>query len=264
MNTFYKAFDFYLKSSIHVALAICSLEIITHLNYRLPLDWSILVFLFSASIIGYNFSKNGNKLLWDSSLKPIIKFTVLWLPVLLITLFLQSFHFILLTGILGLITFFYNQPVGSHKNLRNLRGIKTLIIGFVWSIACVWLPLIGKYPLFRIEVILDNLTYFILVLILLLPFEIRDLSFDEEELGTIPQRLGIKKTQYFGYFLIGIFILLTALNPLSGWKHFFISMFIGMLSGFLLRFSRKEQSPYYSAFWVESIPIIWLVLLLIF
>jgi len=48
-------FDFYINSSIHVALAVLSLSWITLLEFDIPYDKEVLFFIFFASITGQNF-----------------------------------------------------------------------------------------------------------------------------------------------------------------------------------------------------------------
>jgi hypothetical protein len=42
-----------------------------------------------------------------------------------------------------------------------------------------------------------------------------------------------------------------------------ISVFIGLITVVLIHFSSIHRNKYYTSFWVESVPIFWLILLLI-
>src|SRR5690554_4598680 len=57
MRLFKQIFDFYIDSSIHVALAVFALSWITLLRFHIPYDSAALYFIFFASISGYNFVK---------------------------------------------------------------------------------------------------------------------------------------------------------------------------------------------------------------
>ncbi|MDX1317447.1 MAG: hypothetical protein R3262_07845, partial [Xanthomarina gelatinilytica] len=50
-------FNFYIDSSIHVALAVFALSWVTLLEFGIPYDRAVLYFIFFASITGYNFVK---------------------------------------------------------------------------------------------------------------------------------------------------------------------------------------------------------------
>jgi hypothetical protein len=103
---------------------------------------------------------------------------------------------------------------------------------------------------------------FLLVVVWTLPFEIRDLDYDQGSLGTLPQQLGIKRTKGVGLMLLIIALVLEALKHAPNTAHFlsFILLFFG--SAYLLAISKKEQSGYFASFWVESIPIVWMLIFL--
>jgi hypothetical protein len=42
-----------------------------------------------------------------------------------------------------------------------------------------------------------------------------------------------------------------------------VSLFIGLVTVIIIHFSSKQRNKYYTNFWVESVPIFWLILLLI-
>src|SRR5690606_20153897 len=79
---------------------------------------------------------------------------------------------------------------------------------FVWAGVTVVLPVIPfKNGIFH-NLALEFLQRFLLVLVLILPFEIRDLRYDLEQLGTLPQRIGVTRTKIFGILLLlGVIIL---------------------------------------------------------
>jgi hypothetical protein len=101
---------------------------------------------------------------------------------------------------------------------------------------------------------------FLLVIVWMLPFEIRDLQYDKISLQTVPQKIGVPNTKRLGLALLMIALVLEFLCS-PGVMHrnvFMIVFFITLV--FLMR-AKVNQSRYYSSFWVESIPIIWWVLL---
>ena len=57
MKVLRRLFDFYINSSIHVALAVTSLVMVTLYEFELPLDFALVGFLFFGTITGYNFVK---------------------------------------------------------------------------------------------------------------------------------------------------------------------------------------------------------------
>jgi len=97
----------------------------------------------------------------------------------------------------------------------------------------------------------------------MLPFEIRDLDIDQLHLSTIPQKIGIPYTKIIGYALLGDTILLEFFKQEFNQNRFLILVFSVALLAIFLAKSTKKKSRYYTAFWVESLPILTLVLVII-
>lgn len=262
-------FRFYIESSIHVALAICALAGVSVFTFDLKWDWHVFTFLFFASVTGYNFVKYaGQAKLHHRSLthqlKSIQIFSLFCFLGLIYVSLLQTKLFMETSALLGVFTFLYAVPfLPNQKNLRSLKSLKIFIIALVWAGATLWLPLVDQKPVFSIPVLYKTLSYFVFVLALILPFEIRDLKYDQPELGTLPQRFGIPKTKTFGYTLLVVYIILNLLNPYNTQTAIVSSCLIALLVGVFIYFSHKNQSDYYAAFWVEAVPIFWIILCLL-
>jgi hypothetical protein len=97
----------------------------------------------------------------------------------------------------------------------------------------------------------------------MLPFEIRDLKDDSLKLATIPQKIGIFNTKLFGAVLLVFFVVLDLFNTIA-MADILLNAVLALVTFLFLVFAKKNQSKYYSAFWVESLPVLWLVLLLLF
>ena len=139
-------------------------------------------------------------------------------------------------------------------NLRTFPGLKIFIIAIVWT------GITYIVPLFYLKVLPDSflseiLQRFILLLVLMIPFEIRDFNEDDFNLRTLPQQLGVRVTKYVGYLftviLVGIGYFQYKWYEIS----FIPDLGLGFLLLLLLFFTKKEQNIYFSSFWVESVPI---------
>ncbi len=163
---------------------------------------------------------------------------------------------------LGLITFFYGMPLKwvASKSLRKISGLKIYIIAFVWAATTAFLPqLQSGLDLFQIHY-MWILERFVFIFILMLPFEIRDMNFDDLKLSTIPQSIGLSNTKKIGY--LGVFILLSFLifgNEFKASEFISTILMILILVVFLAKSSPKRPL-YFTAFWVEALPIFWWVL----
>lgn len=260
--------DFYINSSLHVALAVLSFCVLT--TYELDLNGSIVLFsaVFCAAIVGYNFVKYfGLAKFYYRSLTTKLKYIQL-VSVLSVLglgyafLQLQSATQMLLF-FLGLITFFYAIPMGlkTPKNLRSIGGVKIYIIAFVWAMTTVALPILESQLSLNFEhwILIVQRTFIIIVL--MLPFEIRDLDLDQIYLSTIPQKIGVRNTKIIGYALLGDALLLEFFKHQFDQNRFLIVVFLVVILILFLVKSTPKGSRYYTAFWVEAIPILTLGIL---
>lgn len=257
--------NFYIDSSLHVAFAVCALLRITLLNLELSCGKSVLYFSFFGTIVAYNFIKYYN--IWLQKNKINTKLKLIF--ILSCCAFLGAIYFYfylksntkIIAFLAFLLTFLYTYPIfPNKKNIRNLAGIKVYLVALVWVLVTVILPIIEADFYVNEMVIFKGVQRFILVFILLLVFEIVDLQFDGSSLKTIPQQLGVAKTKYLSYFLTIIFLILGILV----FKTYMAIALITTLLFLFIYFSSENRSKYYTAFWGEAIPIIWLLLLLFF
>ena len=255
-------FKFYIDSSIHVSLAVCAMVLTTSFVIPTAISAELLGFVFFSTITGYNFVKYaGIAGLHHRSLTKNLRFIQLFSLLnfigLLVLAVFQPIEVLLISAFLGFFTLLYAIPfLPRGKNLRSLKSIKIFIIAFVWAGTAVWLPTQNVDFIFSVEARLRFLQIFVFVLALILPFEIRDLTYDSKELRTLPQLIGVEKTKALGYVLLMLFFLLE-FTITSEVKNLIPTFMITLLTGMLIYFSSKKQSDYYASFWVESLPIIW-------
>ena len=268
-------FDFYINSSIHVALAIVAMACITYLEFDVATDSNLLYFMGFASITGYNFVKYFGLAKFhhrslSSKLKAIQIFSLFcFLAMCFFALKLNPASLIAIS-VFGVVTFLYAIPllpnrffVDKKKKLRSISGLKIYIIALVWSGVTVILPLINSdYELYD-DVLISAAQRFIIVIILMLPFEIRDLNYDSLKLSTIPQQIGVKQTKLAGLVLTLVVVFLEYFKDDINLSHLQSLVVISTVMLMFIKFSTQQQGRYYSAFWVESLPIFWLVLFLV-
>ncbi|MFT5846501.1 MAG: hypothetical protein ACJARX_000427 [Psychroserpens sp.] len=268
--------DFYINSSIHVALAVYALSWITLLQFDIPYDGNMLYFIFFASITGYNFVKYfGLAKFHHRSLAQWLKTIQVFSGIcfLLMCYYALKLEFETLLGIsiFGLATFLYAIPIvpktlyiDKQKNLRSIGGLKVYIIAIVWTGVTVFLPLVNnQFDTTIDDVLITALQCFFVVLVLMFPFEIRDLNYDSLKLATIPQKIGVKLTKFIGLLLLVLFYVLNFFKDDITIRYIVSSLIISLITLLFLIFATKNQNKYYSAFWVESLPILWLGILLL-
>ncbi|MCF1420134.1 hypothetical protein [Mangrovimonas futianensis] len=275
MSRFKALFNFYINSSIHVALSVCALTWITLLEFGIPWDALLIGFIFFASITGYNFVKYFGLARFHHRslahwLKVIQVFSLLsFLAMIYFGLKLKEMTWLYIVGF-GIVTFLYAIPFLPRKflfdhqqNLRNVGGVKVYIIGLTWAGVTVILPLVNNDFQLNSDALITLVQRFLFVLALMLPFEIRDLNYDSLKLATIPQQIGIKNTKMVGVILMLLFVILELFKA-SVTCHFLTAVcFIALVTLAFIWASKKEQFEYYCSFWVEGIPVLWLALVLL-
>ncbi|WP_240475130.1 hypothetical protein [Neotamlana sedimentorum] len=170
----------------------------------------------------------------------------------------------------GVVTFLYAIPflpkhifVDSKQNLRSISGLKIYLIALIWSGVTVVLPLIEADYTLNADVVLSVIQRFIFIVVLMLPFEIRDLRYDSLKLSTVPQKIGVKTTKLMGVFLLFVFFLIEFFKDEATHLKLLTLALVCFLTGGFVVGSKIYQGKYYSAFWVEAIPVYWLIILLI-
>jgi hypothetical protein len=204
------------------------------LTYRLigeSSSWSLLLILFLATFFVYNISvlldykllvkntnafvsirtqvisENATYLIWL-----IIAAAVLITPIAYLALKPLS---IVVFGISGIISVAYFLPVlPSKKGLRQIPGLKSLIIALVWTVSTVLVPVIES------GVVLDNIVLirllaerFLLVLVLALVADARDELVDRENrLATVVTYIGVQRVKYLCMLLLFVASLVNVQN----------------------------------------------------
>lgn len=266
MRLFRTVFNLYIQSSIHVALAVTSLAGVTLLEFEASLQLFVFLFIFFGTIVGYNFVKytemaNLHHLEKTPYIKAIQFFSAGCFFILIYIAFQLPLS-VLTAGIgFGALTILYAYPFYAGKNLRTLKGTKIYVIALVWAGVTVILPLITQHGLNIPDVILEFIQRYLFVIALTLPFEIRDLKFDEPELYTIPQILGIKKTRMLGAGLLFLVLVLSLFKTTFHKDELAVMALIAAITAGSVFCAKKKQSQNYASFWVEGIPVLWFILL---
>ncbi|MCF7561187.1 hypothetical protein L3X39_11110 [Sabulilitoribacter multivorans] len=269
-------FNFYIDSSVHVALSVYSLNWVTLLEFEIPYDENLLYFIFFASITGYNFVKyfgvakfhHRRLTSWLKAIQIFSFFCFLLMCYYGLQLSHKSLFYILGFGV---VTFLYAMPflpkhmfLDKQHNLRSIGGLKIYLIALVWTGVTVFLPLIENTYQINNDVILTAVQRFLFIIVLMLPFEIRDLNYDSLKLSTMPQIIGVKQTKIMGVLLLVVFYFAEFFKNDTAFCSIATLSIITIITALFLVFSNINQGKYYSAFWVEGLTIIWLVLLLMF
>ena len=247
-----------------MSLAVLALAQITALDFNLTLRFSQQLILFLAPFLAYNFIK-FHRFFWNGIVLKINRvfflsgltiFSILFLVGVGLQLPVSSLIILLVTFLLVLL---YCLPLpGFGLNLRGFKGLKIHLVALSWVLTTVFLPLSMEGQNITDLPLVYGFQRYLFVLAATLPFEIRDLELDDPHLSTWPQKWGVPRTRLLGGVLLMFFVFLEIYCALSS-DVFLVSGIAILLLGLILK-SKEDQSKYFSSFWVEGIPILWLIL----
>ena len=258
--------DFYIQSSLHVGFAVFCLVKVTLLQHPTFFLDQYPLLVFFGTLTGYNFLKyysvfkeqkvfsTKNKAIVFITLLAIRGFGIIWFS-------LNSF----IEYKLVIASFF----VIVYPKLRKYGWMKMFLVSFVVTYVTVYIPL--NYSVCSsLEYYFSLIERFLIITALLIPFEIIDLKTDAISLNTLPQIYGISKIKRFGYLLVVISFLVHCMK--ENWISFYFSkpfcftvqLIVTFIVDFIvvlaIYFSSIKRNKYYTSFWIESIPIIWMTL----
>ncbi|MGV3460423.1 MAG: hypothetical protein ACO1N9_08220 [Flavobacterium sp.] len=269
MQVFQQIFRLYIYGSMHVALSVVALVAMTLHMFGLPADLPMFGFAFGGTMFSYNFMKYEAfyKQKW-----PAGKFKQVVVVLSTIALAFAGICFLCLKTVTQLtalafllFTALYTVPFFPNtKNLRNWSGIKIYIVALCWAGVTTLLPLINAGVDLSSDVYLKFMQRFLLVIILILIFEIIDLKEDDPFLKTIPQQIGVLNTKILNLVLLFPFYFLEFLKTTIDREQLLVNILLITVTALFTIFADPQRHKYYTLFWVESIPIFWLGMVVLF
>ena len=256
-----KFLDLYINTSIHVAVAVFSLVQITTLSLNITTTSVIDYFIFFGTILGYNFLKYfevfQNRTFTFSKNYPIIL-------VSLLAFFGMLYYFFNLEASIQWAFLKIGFVVLIYPLIRKYGFLKMFVVAFCVTYITAFIPLLQDA--YRFEAMSTFLVQrFLIIVCLLIPLEIVDVAADSKTIYTLPQKIGIQNIKYLGYALLFLCVFLHFYT-----LHFvvdiaiFIEIFIAIVIATFIFFATENRSKYYTGFWVESIPIVWMFLVFVF
>ena len=217
MDLLKKLGQFFIYSNVFVSF--CVLVLCQSTSIIIGVDSShLLPFVFFSTLFVYNFHRivryNLNKE-QSANLDWLNKNRLFIIIITVISLFLSvyyavslsfsTFYFLIPASIISLSYPIKIIPLGGQKvSLRELPRAKIFLIALVWSIVSVVLVTLENKSFYSLDTLLLFISRFSFVLAITIPFDIRDLKYDDLSLKTIPQIFGEQKAKtialYFSLF----------------------------------------------------------------
>jgi hypothetical protein len=138
--------------------------------------------------------------------------------------------------------------------IRKLGWLKPFFVSCVVSYITVVIPLKSS-----VDVAWFFVQRFLLLSSVMIPFEILDSTTDAVAMKTLPHLFGIPRAKQIGYGLVGLFIIVSFLLT----DNLYFCSISALSSLVAIYFSTEKRSWYYTSFWVESLPIVWWLVLLL-
>lgn len=247
--------DFYIQSSIHVGLAVLCLVYITLFSNYLVKHSLYPCCVFFGTIIGYNFLKYF-EVFTKNNCYSKKAYGILGVSLMAIVGFF--YFFILLNTNVQIHILIAGLFVLIYPFLRKMGWLKLFLVSFVVTYVTVYIPY-QNVKWLPIDYYVNLVQRFLIIICLLIPFEIIDSKTDSKTMNTLPQLFGINRAKVFGILLVIPFIVLEFLKSHSS----YIAMPVGIIAVLFINFTDLNRNKYYTSFWVESVPIFWLLMLII-
>lgn len=256
MKIFRRIFDFYIEGSIHVAFAVYCLVEITVFSSHLDSIEYFHSSVFFGTVLGYNFLKYF-EVFRKGFFRSNKYYAILIVSILAGIGFVFSFYYlrntvqklILVSGFLVLM----------YPFLRKYGWLKLFLVSLVVTFITVYIPFQTVKGL-PFEFYLSLIQRFFILTSLLIPFEIMDSKTDDKTLNTLPQLFGINSSKMLGILLVIPFIILEFLKPHPS----YLVLPIGIITVLFIDFTEWKRNKYYTSFWVESVPVLWWLILVLF
>lgn len=267
MSVVKKLFWLYVYGSMHVGASVLALILMTNHMFNLPFNWAVAVFGFCGTMFSYNFMKYDGLFRVKKTAGKRVKFVVYLSTLALIAAGISFFFLERVTQITSVVflvlTALYTVPFFPNtKNLRNWSGVKIYIVAFCWAGITTVVPIINAHAPINSDIFLKFTQRFMLVIMLILIFEIIDLKEDDPHLKTIPQQIGVRRTKTLNLFFLIPFFFLEFLKIHVDYRQIAANLIMVITTALFTIYATPQRNKYYTLFWVESIPIFWLGLVM--
>lgn len=255
-------------SNVWIALGASTLSLLYFYLKHLTVDWLLVIFIFFSTLLTYTYQRyqklidnervSGDRMDWMKGNQTTVKFILIssLIGTISFSVFLE-FQTLILLSVLGAISFLYAYKIKlaslSKSNLRDIPGIKILLIGVVWAASTVLLidSQVGQLDKFSV---LSFVGVTLFIIGITIPFDIRDLHVDESSKKTIPQLIGYQPS----ILIAVLFILLSAyFIHLGTGFNLWILLFASGIVSFSILPSRPSKNELYFSFVIDGILIVY-------
>ncbi len=222
MRFIVKILDFLVATNVYVALAVASLTSVS-LSFCDAQNYDFLYFVFFSTIFIYNFIRLVNVAYVPSELdsyrhhfiyklRPFLWFFCIASAIAAFYFVIDVYRLVFYPMLLIVfISLAYGLPIYKKSEkwlrLRDVPGLKIFLIAYIWAWVTEGLPAVINTHNLDVLAFVER---FLFIFAITIPFDIRDLSFDDFNLATIPQYFGLRKAKWIGMIALLIAELILA------------------------------------------------------
>lgn len=256
-------------SNIWISIAGVAQLYLTYQLTGIPVYYPLIGFVLFSILFTYNFLRiikvknispenHSEQLIWISRHLKLITWIMIFsfIGSLTFFFFLYNYQKILIL-FSGLFAVGYNIPIWKRGiTLRSIPYLKSVWICLIWTITTFLLPINQNEFEFPI---IDFFIRFLFFYVITIPFDIRDLKYDDVKMKTTPQLFG-----KVGALILGIILLVTcACTAFEIYLQeialiYLVSYF---LTGIVLLFSLKERKEIFYPMVVDGMILVQAVLM---
>jgi 1,4-dihydroxy-2-naphthoate octaprenyltransferase len=157
-------------------------------------------------------------------------------------------------------------PFQSFTALRSLPGLKLLLISASWTYLTFVIPQLLQNATFDAAFAGEVFFRTLFIAAITLPFDMRDIEVDNAKMYTLPQLIGKEKALNLALFGVVCYQFWIVYLALADYQNWFITLFwwLGLELGlFIIKCVKHKPTEKYISFWVEAIPIILALLVIL-
>ena len=263
--------QFFVYSNIWVSFCVLGLALSSEILLQTS-NTHLLQFVFFSTLFIYNFHRlvrvyKGHchvRKAWLQKNKKSVFFLMLCSLAVSLYKFID-FRLITQTVIFLLAVISVSYPFG----LRKIPFFKIVIISFAWSISTMLLLVVENDVVISINEILHLVVRFLFVFAITIPFDIRDLHYDNKNVVTLPLFFGVGKSKLIAFLALGICMLISGIQNYTGnlmLAHLLAIILLCFNSLIFVWNSNENRGEMYFSFWGEGLSIcsyLFLVILLL-
>ena len=262
MNFLKSIVNFYLYSSIHIAIAASVFSIELSFLFNTVVDLHLLLFVFFSTIFIYSIHRiiglrnipfhliNGRYAIITKYKSHIYLYAFISVIGQLYCLFFLPVKVLTALVILGIISIAYTLPIFSkRKRLRDFNFIKIFLIASCWAGISILQLIDTKIDLLILALLF--IEHAIYIFAITLPFDIRDIDVDSQnEVKTLAAKWGVDRSYKVGIGLIAIcsilyIIAILAMDLRIGLGGYFLLTLPFTMSIITMKIALKKTSDYY-------------------